>query len=218
MDPDHDHDHDTTATHSEYHDEITASQQADKVDLGTPHHHSSVDRAAMIADRTASDPEIALLSHLPIPSKIETTKTFGGFLQSRRGGGGGSEGSNVLQTTSGVNNMKTQMDVNDFIRAASIDSILVHVFFRQTNGKLYEIIERGKQRLASEQAKQLQLPEEERQEVTMEMIFEQELAESLVPASLGTNTNNNNNNNKTPVSFSTKIAAAAAILSGGKGN
>lgn len=70
----------------------------------------------------------------------------------------------------------SQMDVNDFIRAAHIDNVLVQVFFRQAHTKVYELIQRAQLRLAEHQRSQASLPVEERKELTIEQIFEEDIA------------------------------------------
>jgi serine/threonine protein kinase len=69
-----------------------------------------------------------------------------------------------------------QMDVNDFIRAAHIDNVLVQVFFRQTHAKIYELIQRARRRVVEEQRAQAALPPEQRKEVSIERIFEEDIA------------------------------------------
>eukprot|EP01033_Poteriospumella_lacustris_P005415 gene5415-3858_t len=69
-----------------------------------------------------------------------------------------------------------QMDVNDFIRAAHIDNVLVQVFFRQTHAKIYELIQRARRRVVEEQRVQAALPPEQRKEVSIERIFEEDIA------------------------------------------
>jgi serine/threonine protein kinase len=69
-----------------------------------------------------------------------------------------------------------QMDVNDFIRAAHIDNVLVQVFFRQAHTKIYELIQRAKERLSAEKKSQAKLPPEKRIEISIERIFEEDIA------------------------------------------
>jgi serine/threonine protein kinase len=70
----------------------------------------------------------------------------------------------------------TQMDVNDFIRAAHIDNVLVQVFFSQTHTKINELIQHAKVRLSAEKDAQATIPPEKRTEISLERIFEEDIA------------------------------------------
>lgn len=74
---------------------------------------------------------------------------------------------------------KLEMDVNDFIRAAQIDNVLVQVFFRETHTKVLDLITRAQRRLAEERVRQNTLPPEQRREITIAQIFEEDLAYSF---------------------------------------
>jgi hypothetical protein len=78
---------------------------------------------------------------------------------------------------------KHKMDVNDFIRAARIDDVLVQVLFRNSHQRLYTLLNKANERLVEEQSKQLNLPVDQRQEVTLASIIEEELQQNFQKAS-----------------------------------
>lgn len=81
---------------------------------------------------------------------------------------------------------KHKMDVNDFIRAARIDDVLVQVLFRNSHQRLYTLLNKADERLVEERSEQLNLPVDQRQEVTLASIIEEELQQNFQKVSAKT--------------------------------
>jgi serine/threonine protein kinase len=76
---------------------------------------------------------------------------------------------------SSKNAKKHRMDVNDFMRAARIDDVLVQILFRPQHHRVYKILENAKLRMIEEQTKQLALPENERKQFSLEAMIHEEV-------------------------------------------